>query len=84
MSERREPQAALGQAIWALRQQNRLGRPEVAARAGLSERWLSDVEAGRSNPTWGNLRRIAAALRVPLPDLFERVERLEEGSGDGP
>jgi transcriptional regulator with XRE-family HTH domain len=78
MSDRRDPQLPLGLAIKAIREEQRLGREKVAARAGLSDRWLADVEAGRSNPTWGNLRRIAAGLGVPLPELMGRVEEFEQ------
>lgn len=78
MSERRDPQAPLGAAIKAERERKGLSKKTVASRAGMTERWLLDVEAGRSNPTWSHVRRAADALRVPLAELMERVEECEE------
>lgn len=81
MSERGVYQLALGTAVRTEREQRKLSGKTVAARAGMTEQWLLKVEAGKGNPTWGQLRRLADALEVPLPQLMERVERCEEEEG---
>jgi len=78
VSERRRYQQALGTAIKAEREQRELSGETVAARAGVTELWLRKVEAGRGNPTWGQLRQLADAMEIPLSDLMERVEHCEE------
>jgi DNA-directed RNA polymerase sigma subunit (sigma70/sigma32) len=76
VSERREPQFGLGDAVKSLRQGKNVSRAELARRSGFSDRWLRDVEEGRSNPTWGNVRKLAAALQVPLDELARESMRL--------
>lgn len=84
MSEGRGNQQVLGIAIKAEREQKRLSVETVAARAGITEMWLHKVEAGGGNPTWGQLRRLADAMEVPLPELMERIEHLEEEEDPSP
>src|SRR4051812_43305256 len=81
MSERPDHQLPLGAAIKAERERRNLSAETVAARAGVKEQWLVRVEAGRGNPTWGHLRRLADAMEVPLPELMKRVEDHEEEDG---
>jgi transcriptional regulator with XRE-family HTH domain len=87
MSERAGEDArglrALGAAIDASRAQAGLSPDELAARAELSKQFLEAIEAGRDEPTWGDLRRLAHALGSPLQDLLETAEGLEE-AGPGP
>ncbi len=68
------PNAALGAVIRDLREQADLSQGELAAQAELDERELATIETGQLEPTWGDLRRIARALSVPLPDLLARLE----------
>ena len=42
---------------------------ELAERAGMSPRFLSDVEAGRGNIAIGRLHKLAVALQIPLVSL---------------
>ncbi len=67
--------AALGAVIKELREQAELSQQELGTRAELDEREVAAIEAGQLEPTWGDLRRIARALGVPLPDLLARLER---------
>jgi transcriptional regulator with XRE-family HTH domain len=78
MSERGDCQLPLGVAIKAERELRKLSVGTVAARAGVTERWLLEVEAGQGNPTWEHLRRLADAMEVPLPELMKRTEDCEE------
>jgi transcriptional regulator with XRE-family HTH domain len=77
-----EPQEALGQAIRELRGQRGLTQHQLADAADVNETWISHIEAGRTNPAWGTVVRISAALGVSVSELALRAERLSEGLTD--
>ena len=79
MAPRNEPQPGLGKAIKELRHEKGLSQEELGLRAEIHPTWISHIESGRNNPAWGSVRRIAAALEIPLSDLVVRVEDLEAG-----
>src|SRR5579862_8827639 len=60
----------LGQRIRSLRLASGLTLEAVATAAGVSRSLISQVERGRSSPSISTLRRIAAALRVPVASFF--------------
>lgn len=64
----------LGAVVVELRERVGLTRASLAERAELEEQEIAAIETGRLEPTWGELRRIAYALEVPLPELLARVE----------
>jgi transcriptional regulator with XRE-family HTH domain len=70
-----DPDAALGAAITDFRERVRLSPAELGARVDLDEDRIAAIEAGQTEPTWGELRRIASALEVGLPELLEEAER---------
>jgi transcriptional regulator with XRE-family HTH domain len=72
-----DPQIGLSRAIRQLRRERRLSQEALGLRADIHPTWVSHLESGRVNPTWGNVRRIAKALRVPLPVLAALAEELE-------
>ena len=61
----------VGERLRTLRQFRRYTLQSVAARSGISESFLSQVERGRSNASIASLKRIADALGVSMADLFE-------------
>lgn len=69
-----DPNAVLGAVVRELREGAGLSPEEMAARTELDLDEIVAIEAGRLEPTWGDLRRIAYALNVPLPELLRRVE----------
>lgn len=69
-----EANKLLGEAVAELRQRANLTQAGLAARAEMREQEIAEVEKGRLEPTWGDLRRIAYALEVPLPELLARAE----------
>jgi transcriptional regulator with XRE-family HTH domain len=69
-----DPDAALGAAIADLRRRLQLAPAELGGRANLDASQVVAIEAGRLEPTWGELRRIASALEVTLPALLEEAE----------
>jgi transcriptional regulator with XRE-family HTH domain len=72
-----DPQIGLAKAIRQLRREGRLSQEALGLIADIHPTWISHVESGRVNPTWGNVRRIAKGLRVPLPVLATLAEELE-------
>jgi transcriptional regulator with XRE-family HTH domain len=69
------PQQALGQAVAERRQELGLTQEELALRADLHQRWISNVENGRRNPSYASLRRLAAGLQLRPSELIARAER---------
>ncbi|MEU7749233.1 XRE family transcriptional regulator [Nonomuraea sp. NPDC049158] len=63
---------AVGAQIRQRREQRGMSSAELARRAGLSKATLSQLEAGRGNPTIETLDALAIALRLPLTDLLAR------------
>ncbi len=64
----------LGHAVRSLRAGLGTSRADLAERAGLSLRFLAQLEAGRGNISYLKLRRVAGALGVSVADLVERAE----------
>lgn len=80
----RKPQRGLGMAIRQLRDEAGLKQIALAKRSGISASWLSRIESGDYDPTWGDMRKVAAGLGVPLEIVVRRAEELEsEETPDG-
>jgi DNA-binding XRE family transcriptional regulator len=54
--------------VW--REYRGISARELAAQAGLSAAYLSEIETGKKEGSLSALRKIAKALRVDLDDLF--------------
>lgn len=76
MGRRHEPQEALGRAVRAIRTERGLTQRDLARAADMNVTWLSHIEAGRTNPAWGTVSRLAAGLGVPVSELASRAEDL--------
>lgn len=59
-----------------IRKASGLTQMRLAEKSGVAQSFISDVEAGRAEPTLRTLRRLAAALGMPVSEL------LEGGSGE--
>ena len=84
MPRREEPQIGLAKAIRQLRTEVNLSQEALGLLADIHPTWISHIESGRVNPTWGNVRRIANGLRVALPELAALAEDLEAKYGTAP
>jgi transcriptional regulator with XRE-family HTH domain len=73
-------QAALGLAVKARCEELGLTQEAVSLRADLHQRWISKVENGKRNPSYGSLRRLAAGLGLSTSELIARAEQIEVGS----
>jgi transcriptional regulator with XRE-family HTH domain len=81
MPRRDDPQIGLGKAIRKLRTESQLSQEALGNSAEIHPTWISHIESGRINPTWGNVRRIARGLKVPLARLAQLAEDYEEELG---
>ncbi|HEU5106273.1 MAG TPA: helix-turn-helix transcriptional regulator [Solirubrobacterales bacterium] len=77
MPRRDDPQIGLGKAIRTLRTEGELSQETLGHRAEIHPTWISHIESGRINPTWGNVRRIAKGLSVELAQLAALAEDFE-------
>ncbi len=73
------PQRGLGEAVRVPRERAKLTGASLAERSGISASWLSRIEDGQVDPTWGTARRIAEGLGVSLDHLTEAAEDFENG-----
>jgi transcriptional regulator with XRE-family HTH domain len=74
--------ARLGAAVRKLREECRLSFSELAGAAGVPERRIRALEAGRLDPDYVLLVRLAKALGVRPSALVLRAEgRTDEGGG---
>jgi putative transcriptional regulator len=62
--------AQVHNAVQAARAKRGMTQQELADRAGLARQSIISIEKGRFLPTIENALRIAAALGVPVQDLF--------------
>lgn len=62
-----------GEVIRRYRQWKRLSRRDMALKAGISPVFLGEIERGEKDPSSHSLSLIAAALDVPLAELYLRV-----------
>lgn len=72
-----DPQVALGRAIRLRREELGLEQQAVALDAEVKSSWLSHIESGRQNPSWGTVDRIARALGLSLWELAKLADELE-------
>ncbi|MGE5281091.1 MAG: helix-turn-helix domain-containing protein [Chloroflexota bacterium] len=79
MSNGPDFQAALGRAVKALREKRGLTQEALSLRSGLHQRWISNVETGKRNPSYASLRRLADGLGVSASELLAEAEGLETG-----
>lgn len=70
-------QAALGLAVKQRRQELGLTQEQLANDSGLHQRWISNVENAKRNPSYASLRRLAAGLELSTSELIARAERIE-------
>lgn len=78
MPRRDDPQPGLGKAIRLTRERNGLSQVALGTRADIHPTWISHIESGRINPTWGNVRRIADGLDLPLGELADAAQLYEK------
>lgn len=77
MTSPNDPQRGLAAAIREMRTSQGMSQTELGKRADLHQTWISHIESGKVNPTYGNVRRIAYGLNASLAELADLAEKLE-------
>ena len=54
----------------SLREQKGWTQTQLAAESGVSQTYISELEAGKSDPTIAIVRKLASALGVSIADLL--------------
>ena len=72
-----EPQSGLGKAVRSLREKAGIDQATLAERAELPGSLIPEIESGRSDPSWGDMRKVAESLGVTLEALSELAEEFE-------
>jgi transcriptional regulator with XRE-family HTH domain len=72
----RETLGHLGGRIRLLREERGLSQEKLAERAGLTSKFLGEVERVETNPSTTSIARLAAALSVSVGDLFAAGDHL--------
>ena len=75
-------QTALGHAVKARRQELGITQETLANDTELHQRWISNVETGKRNPSYASLRRLAAGLGLSASELLARAEQIEASGLD--
>lgn len=71
--------ADVGRRVRERRKERAMTLKELARSAGLSERFVSDLEAGRANISVMNLAEVAAALQLPMGAFFVAADASSRG-----
>lgn len=74
----------LGQRLRAFRKERRLSQEALGSKAGLSGKFIGEVERGDKSISIDSLYRVAAVLRVPLHLLTDARAGRGKKSGAGP
>jgi transcriptional regulator with XRE-family HTH domain len=70
MNARDDVRARLGANVRDLRVRRKLTQEQLGERAGLSHKFVGEVERGLGNPSIGTVAAIASALDTDIADLF--------------
>src|SRR5262245_34041224 len=70
MSGMREIRSRLGDNVKALRQSRGWTQEQLGERAGISYKFIGEIERGVGNPSVDYLDRLSQALEVDITDLF--------------
>ena len=71
-----QPSGAFGRAVVARRRDLGITQERLAARAGLSRKYMSDVELGKRNLSYYGINRIAAGLEMMPGALVHEADKL--------
>lgn len=69
----------LPEKIKAIRENKQLSKNQLAKLAGISQSYISDLEAGKKNPTIEVLEKICEALGITIIDLLKFPATSEDG-----
>ena len=61
----------LGKKIKSLRKLSGLSQEQLGEMAGVSYKFIGEIERGKANPTIDILSRISDAIKTPLKEFFD-------------
>lgn len=61
----------LGMAIKRVREQKKMSQGDICRATGFDRAYMSNIEAGKGNPTLVTIEKIASALGVPIDKLLQ-------------
>lgn len=73
-----QAQLALGTAVKARREALGLTQEQLSLKSGLHQRWISNVETGKRNPSYASIRRLAGGLEWRASELIAAAEVVSE------
>src|SRR6267378_7108845 len=76
-------QKGFGAEVKRRRIQLGISQEKLAERANLHRTYVSDVEAGKRNPSLASIQRLTLALGASLGAIFASVEDGKRADGDG-
>jgi transcriptional regulator with XRE-family HTH domain len=76
------PSQAFGQAAREIRKERGLSQEQAALDGGIDRAYYGHIERATKSATLRTVWKMAAALRVPVSDLFIRAERILEAQKD--
>ncbi|MEX2564279.1 MAG: helix-turn-helix transcriptional regulator [Candidatus Paceibacterota bacterium] len=65
------PSIKLGKSIKRIRQQKKMSQGDICRLLSLDRAYISNVEAGKANPTLATIEKIAKALGVSSSELLK-------------
>jgi len=71
--------AGLGKAIRQLREKRGMTQEGLAHEAGSTAATIGAIERGLTNPSWGTVEAIAAAMNVTVAEVAKLAERTKGG-----
>jgi transcriptional regulator with XRE-family HTH domain len=77
-------QRALGLAVKARRNELGLTQEQLSLRSQLHQRWVSNVETGKRNPSYASIRRLAKGLDITPAELIASAEAIETAGPAAP
>lgn len=77
-------QQVFGVAVKRHREELELTQEQVYLRTGIQQRYLSNVENGKRNPSLGSIRRLAAGLGLSASELLRTAEEIEAAEAKSP
>jgi XRE family transcriptional regulator, regulator of sulfur utilization len=80
MSQRMNLPAAFGAAVKEVRLQRGFTQESLGLEAGISRRWMGEIERGTGNASLLVLAKLPPTLGIGLAALFTRAEQLVEDS----
>jgi transcriptional regulator with XRE-family HTH domain len=73
---------ALGRAVRALRLKSEMSQEQLAMEVDVHPTYISRIEAGHRNISWGAIIRISHALGVSVAQFVRKVDEMEKAEKD--